>query len=472
MTTSIRPAPRRPPLLAAIALAALSPAAAHAAPDPTLRCLAPGPDATGTTLRGPCEFLDSVDVVFGAAESDVTLVANFGLIRRDGTSLRYTCEEALGGLAVRARRLAGGEWLVGGVQGVLRHQAGGCDDRPLVASLDGAEAVDLLVAPDHPDRVWALTATPAALYRSEDGGRRFTRRFTFPAGEQPLKLAAATAPATALYAAGEDAAGRLLLRRSDDGGDSFQPPAGQPPEGIPRELLGVAPGQPGTVFAVLRARGGAGEHDEVWRTRDGGGSWQRVFTLPDSEGLGGFAFGPGNIIYMGVREVLFGAAGAPARLLVSRDGGDSWEAPLPSPAGGPRFRCLAVRGDRLYACAGGKPNGDDFLLGYSTDGGRRWTPVMTVDQIAGPEPCQRAVCLPTSEWLCSTYNLCEDRPRDAGPTDAGPVAPAGDGGCGCALGGQAEGHATALPLLILLAASTRRLSRRPARAPAPPPRRR
>ena len=71
-----------------------------------------------------------------------------------------------------------------------------------------------------------------------------------------------------------------------------------------------------------------------------------------------------------MREVLFGAAGAPARLLVSRDGGDSWEPPIPSPRNGPRFRCLAVRGDRLYACAGGLPNGDDFLLGYSTDGGR------------------------------------------------------------------------------------------------------
>jgi photosystem II stability/assembly factor-like uncharacterized protein len=492
MPMPMRPrlAPPSPSLVATVALVAAlvvdAPAPAHAAP--TLQCLLPEASGAGPTLRGPCEFLDSVDLVFGATESELTLVANFGLIRRDGGALRYTCEEALGGLAVRARRLATGEWLVGGAQGVLRHQAAGCSDQPQLVPLDGFEVVDLLVAADRPERVWALTAAPAALYRSDDGGRSFARRFGFPAGEQPLKLAqggtAETAGAApALYAAGEDAAGGLLLRRSDDGGDSFQPPVGPAPAGIPRELLGVAPGQPGTVFVVLRARDGAGERDEVWRTRDGGGSWQRVLALPDSEGLGGFSFGAGSTIYLGLREVLFGAAGAPARLLVSRDGGDSWQAPIPSPASGPRFRCLAVRGDRLYACAGGLPNGDDFLLGYSTDGGHRWTPVMTVAEIAGPQPCQRATCLPTSEWLCATYDLCDDRPRDGGPTtpDAGPLSPPRhDGGCGCTLGGSAAPSTPALPLLIVLIlpilpiplAIRRHLSRRPGPGPAPPPRRR
>ena len=101
---------------------------------------------------------------------------------------------------------------------------------------------------------------------------------------------------------------------------------------------------------------------------------------------------------------------------------------------------------------------------------------MTVDEIAGPQPCQRATCLPTSEWLCSTYNLCEDRPRDGGPApDAGPLSPPqDDGGCGCTLGGSAARSTPALPLLILpiLLAIRRRLSRRPAPGPAPPPRRR
>jgi hypothetical protein len=440
----------------AVALAASFSINARAQPGTTLQCLPP--QTEGATLRGPCEFLDSMNVMFGAADTDITLVANFGLIRRDGSGpLRYTCEEALGGLAWQTRRTAAGDWLVAGAQGVLRHQAGTCSDRPQLVTLAGSQVVDLLVAPDASKRVWALTAAPAALHRSEDGGRSFTRRFVFPAGEQPLKLAVGTGPGgdvAALHAAGEDARGRLLLRRSDDGGDSFAPPAGEPPPGIPRELLGVAPGIPGTVFAALRVSETGSEHDEVWRAREDGRSWQRVLALPVSEQLGGFAFGPGATIHVGLREVLFGAAGAPARLLVSRDGGDGWEPPILSPRNGPRFRCLTVRGDRLYACAGGEPNGDDFLLGVSTDGGHRWTPVMTVAEIAGPEPCLRAPCLPTSEWLCSTYDLCEGRARDAGAApDAGTTStPEGDG-CGCTLGGAPTGtRSTDLPWLLVAAA--------------------
>jgi hypothetical protein len=81
-----------------------------------------------------------------------------------------------------------------------------------------------------------------------------------------------------------------------------------------------------------------------------------------------------------------------AELYVSRDGGRSFSPAAISGPRGPRYRCLAHHGGLLYACAGGTPNGDDFLLGVSRDEGRTWTPLLAVEGLAGPEPCRAAAC--------------------------------------------------------------------------------
>ena len=31
---------------------------------------------------------------------------------------------------------------------------------------------------------------------------------------------------------------------------------------------------------------------------------------------------------------------------------------------------------------------------------------MTTEALAGPEPCLRAACAATDQWLCDTYALC------------------------------------------------------------------
>ena len=409
-------------------------------PADTLACHA-RPDL----LHGPCEFLDSVNVLMGPADGDITLVANFGLLRRDPAgALRYGCEEALGGLAWRSRLGLRGDLLVAGAHGVLVHGGGGaCRDQPTLVPLQGLDVVDLVVQPDGAGggRIWALTSTPPAVHISEDGGRSFTPSFAFAAGEQPLKLMLAPGQSNVLYVAGDDQPEGLLLMRSADGGRSFTRPAGgQRPPGIPLDLLGVSAGDPDSLFVAMRARApdGLGGHDELWRSRDGGRTWQRRLALPESEGLGGFAFSGAATIYLAVREQLFGAAPAPARLFVSNDAGETWQPPIPSGGSGPRYRCLATRGPLLYACAGGEPNGDSFLLGVSSDGGRSWSPVMKVEELAGAEPCLRGSCTVTTEWLCATYGRCEGRPTfDAGAFgDA--AAPEngtepGPGGCGCRL---------------------------------------
>jgi photosystem II stability/assembly factor-like uncharacterized protein len=325
--------------------------------------------------------------------------------------------------------------------------------------------LDLAFDPMRGARLYALGQSPRALYVSEDGGATFALRSRFADDGDILKIAVAPSRPDTLYAAG-DREGRLLLLRSGDGGGTFVAvaPGAAYADGLPLDLLGVHPGDPMTIFAALRAASGA---DTVWRSGDGGGTWTRLLSLPTRETLGGFSFGPtGDVLYVGSREQFFQPGAPPGQLYRSTDGGRSWSAPRPSGARGPRYRCLSHRGGRLYACAGGKANGDDFLLGVSSDDGATWTSLMTTDAIAGPEPCARAACTATAAWLCDAYGLCEVDAGPRAPGDGGVMPAPSTGGCGCVVGArgrQPRGGLT--PMLATLAWTLlrrrqRRLSRR------------
>jgi hypothetical protein len=261
--------------------------------------------------------------------------------------------------------------------------------------------------------------------------------------------------------------GQLLLVRSDDGGRSFRDvgasPGAPPLMGLPLELLGIDPTNPEILFVAMRDADNA---DAVWRSSDGGKTWQRRLILPVEEILGGFALGSdGRTVYVGGRSQIYRPGQAPAHLYSSSDGGETWQA-LPSGEAGPRFRCLAVRGDRLYACAGGETNGDAFLLGSSVDGGKTWSAAITTAEIVGPEACMADTCAATTAWLCDTYRICGDATGsadggaapdstaggDADRDDTGPSAGDGDG-CSCNLSHAGSGaHGSAVSIVVALAA--------------------
>ena len=452
---------RRPALamlaLAMLVLAILGPRAGRAE---TLQCL---------TLRGPCQNIDTIDVLLspapavGAAPARApALVANFGLLVHDGAGrLRYACESALGGLSARARISPSGEIFVPNDEGLLRYRPG-CAAQ--AASGDIAGHVVFALAFDRGDaqRIWALSIDgPSSVYVSRDGGQRFVRQSVLPAELPIWQLKAAPSRPDTLYGLGERRpGGHLLLVRSDDGGASFVDVASRPGAealaGLPLDLLGVDPENPEILYVGMRD---GNNTDVLWRSRNGGLSWQRSLALPGNEYFGGFTFGPasggdpgaGRTLFVGSQSQTAGPNVAPAQLYTSLDGGDSWQAPLPSGASGPRFRCLAWQGDLLYACAGGSSNGDQFLLGRSNDGGKHWTPVITTEEIAGPEPCMRDSCAATATWLCDSYQLCSgddagapggdardadraDATGDEAADSAAAAAPASGGGCGCDLG--------------------------------------
>jgi hypothetical protein len=401
------------------------------------------------TLRGPCTFLDTIAVLLPPGDGAPVLVANFGLVAADeGGRLRFSCEAGLGGLAARSRISPAGAIFVAGDQGLMRYQRG-CGGRMVGGELAGRAVLDLAFDPSDGTGAWALGLTPRALYLSGNGGATFTPGWQFPDGQNALAVLAAPSRPGTVYAAGDRAPdGRLLVVRSDDGGRTFGPPPDAVPDGIPLELLGVDPSSADSLFVALRAADGS---DAIWRSTDGGRSFTRSLALPPGEVLGGFTFGAGAL-YAAGRAQLYDPGAVPAHLFVSRDGGSTWGPAIPSGPDGPRYRCLAFRGGRLYACAGGAVNDDAFLLGVSSDGGKSWSGLMTTQALAGPEPCLRSACAATDQWLCDTYALCGG---DAGapPADGSAAAPP-SGGCHCAAAAsRPPAVALWLPALLLARAT-------------------
>jgi hypothetical protein len=116
-------------LLASLLALWASPRLARAAGE-TLQCF---------TLRGPCQSIDTVDVLLPAAGAPA-LVANFGLLIPDGAGrARFACEAAIGGLAVRARVAPGGDIFIPGDQGLL-HYRPSCGGQLAAAMSPGARS--------------------------------------------------------------------------------------------------------------------------------------------------------------------------------------------------------------------------------------------------------------------------------------------------------------------------------------------
>ena len=205
--------------------------------------------------------------------------------------------------------------------------------------------------------------------------------------------------------------------------------------------------------------------------------------------LSGFTFGAtGKDVYVAARDLFAGPNDPPARLHVSRDGGASWAAPIVSPPMGATYRCLGFRAGKLYACGGGEPFAEPFLLGVSGDEGASWAPVGQLSHFVGGRSCVRAQCQATEEWLCESFGACAPdlrggdaggRQDDAGvaAADAGPRDATGDacGGPTCGdRGGSSGGWCSVEPASeargFRLGAGGHRSGALPVRPPSTPPR--
>jgi photosystem II stability/assembly factor-like uncharacterized protein len=454
-------------LHAMLALSIAAPAAAAAAP-PGIAC---------QTVNGPCTSPDPAGLLATPAGDRGVVVMNFGMLWRaeKGPGWEFICDDLYGGAVFYRLRMDARGRVFGPAPDGLYVSDDGCDWSTAGGALAGQYVVDVDFDRQTPGKIWALASIPRALYLSTDGGRSFQVKTNHPEAYASSYINVAPSDGRRIYLLAWGRGGVTYLSRSEDAGESWE--ARNLSEGLavpPHSTLvplGVAPDDPDVAYFAAEHP----EGDEIWRTRDGGRSLARVLQLRPADTAIALAFGAsGKTLYLAGRD-LFATAGVPqGRLYVSRDGGDTWAEPIPSPAKGPRFRCLQAQGGQLYACGAGEPGGDEAMVSVSSDEGKSWTPSVRFGEITGARACARARCARTAVWLCEGYGICgglsPDARGDGGVADAGPDAIPGDricpasgsgceDGCSCELGrarGAGAGASGATALSLLLVAAWRR----------------
>lgn len=168
----------------------------------------------------------------------------------------------------------------------------------------------MAVSPADGRRVYAFFYGDGLFYRSDDGGRTWTRAqvaaLAGPHGRGPLQLVAHPTDPETLLAAGESG-----LLRSHDGGRTWDAV-------LPGEVTAAAfvPGAPEQILAYVVDAG-------LVRSADGGRTWQPLgLKLGDKLGEGdavGFL-----TVHPGDPDTVY-AATFRATLLRSRDGGRTWQ---------------------------------------------------------------------------------------------------------------------------------------------------
>jgi hypothetical protein len=368
------------------------------------------------------------------------LRTTFGMLasRDGGAHFDWLCEKAIGYSGSQDPAIAmtaGGTMLVAAFEGLSQSLDGGCAFSFVEATQDQF-VIDVAIDRQTPDSAVAITSTGKdegfidQVFETGDNGHTWTKAGV-PAPTDFLAETIETAPSRhqRLYLSGftTEVVSGVQVRHgfvevSDDRGGSWAR--------YPVDLAGdqsifmaaVDPTNPD--LAYLRSRGAT--NDRLLVTRDGGQTWTPVYTLAGT--MLGFALSPdGSRLAVG---------GPTAGLLVaSRDDlaftKNSDE----------QIACLTWTPDALFACGNGYQG--SFSLGRSSDEGKSFTPLLrSFNQVTGPRDCPvetgvNATC--ASEWigLKSTLGVTDQTGGAGGTSAAGSAGAAGESAAGQGGAGQA-----------------------------------
>ncbi len=236
--------------------------------------------------------------------------------------------------------------------------------------------------------IWYIGSASGGVWKSTDGGHRFTPVFD-SAGVQAIGAVAVapSRPSTVWVGTGEawlvrdaDIAGDGVYR-SDDAGKSWQH-AGLDRTGRIARIL-VHPTNPDVVYVCALGRGtGPQEERGVYKTTDGGKSWSRVLFLEPNVGCSSLAMDATNpdVLFAGMWHVIVhpwamssGTETGADGVWRTTDGGATWKqlvAGLPRPPLGKVGVAIAPSSsNRVYALLQTANQGS---LWRSDDGGDSW----------------------------------------------------------------------------------------------------
>jgi hypothetical protein len=328
---------------------------------------------------------------------------------------------------------------------ILRNQ---CSIEPLSIAIDSMHfASRTAIGPDDALYV-SVTSNDGTngIARSTDDGLTFPQMASRgQPGDWWESLETAPSDAQRLYLSGyrvdpTTLTKTYLLFVSTDAGASFQPRSVSSfviSQSSALQIAGVSPLDASVVYARVTIPNGV-LGDDLYRSLDGGQTWTRILSKPDS--LNAFvARGNGDII----------AATPTLGAWLSHDRGDSWIA-LPSP---PHLRCLVENeAGEIWGCTQAFGNmqipADGYAIEKTTDLAT-WTPVLKFQTALVPQQCavgtiQHDVC-ETEQWCGIVQFVGITTPPAAicnigGDTSGGDVTqPPTHSGCGCNQGGGTAG---------------------------------
>ncbi|MDX1393935.1 MAG: sialidase [Gemmatimonadota bacterium] len=259
----------------------------------------------------------------------------------------------------------------------------------------GNRVIAVIGEPGNPD-VYYAGAASGGVWRSTDGGHRWEPVFDDQDVSSIGSLALAPSDPNVLWAG----TGETFIRanislgngiyRSTDRGDTWEHRGLDATGRIGRVV--IDPRDPDVVFAcALGHTYGPQPERGVYRTRDGGDSWEHVLFVDENTGCSDIVMHPANprILFAGMWQIevkTWGrwSGGPGSGLWMSRDGGGTWERlegrglPTP-PLGKIGLGMSADDPDRVYALIETSSNRDfapsdpyQGALWRSDDGGRSW----------------------------------------------------------------------------------------------------
>jgi hypothetical protein len=402
--------------------------------------------AVGGYARADGAFPDELAVFLPPGSNAIVVATNFGLLQSlDGGPFLFVCEAATGATRNVGPYQAdlGGAMLAEAGQGLLRSADWGCGWQPASGAVNGLYVYDAAFDPSSP-RVLAIAPTLdagiGALYPSDDRGASFGQPVStvvgFFNGVEFSTVNSGTVFAVGNETTADGGIGAPFVASSSDRGQTWSAFYSHPElSGLIVRLAQVDLSVPDTLYLRVNAA-----FDELWVSRDGGKTLQKLFTAPQP--LSAFLAAADGTLFAGTRT------------------NGLYRAPASDPTGftllntAVRPRCLSERGGLLYACGDDFADGG-FALGASADQGATFISVVRFDQIAGladcAEPSFAQTCAFAWQTIAALFEI-----GDAGITADG-GAPTSKGSCGGCTSG--EGVAGLLALAVVLASRTRSRAR-------------